>query len=162
MAQDRDRVVDHYLLRQLNRGRTKEATFSYLPALFLVEAVLPALQPQEHSRSKPGIDRQAGAPQFEAIEHLQPGVPVHDRRILVQEGHRVIPVAIDLPPEEPFQRVQYCCLPFEQKSSDVLSTAQADTKGVRRPTDAGEHPLTDPYTQRGVHRNQFASPGTVD
>ncbi len=40
MAQDRDRVVDHYLLRQLNRCR-RYNTYDHL-SCFTVEAVLPS------------------------------------------------------------------------------------------------------------------------
>ena len=162
MAQDRDRVVDHHLLRQLDRGRTEKATFSHLPSLFLVEAVLPVLQPQEHSRSEPGVDRQAGVPPFEAVVYLKPGVPVHDRRVLVQEGHRVIPIPGGSPAEDSCQCVQHRFSPFEPKLHTISPAPHVDTNNVRKATDAGEGPLTDPYIQRGVHRNRFASPVRVD
>ena len=112
MAQDRGGVVDHHLLRQRERGRTETATFSHFPALFLIEAVLPILQPQEHSRSEPRIDRQAGVSPLEAVVHLKPGVPVHDRGILVQEGHRVTSTPGGPPSEDSPQCIQHCILPL--------------------------------------------------
>ena len=162
MAQDRDRVVDHYLLRQLNRRRRNNAPLYHLSTLFLVEAVLPILQPQEQSRSKPGVDRQAGGPSFEAVVYLQSGVPIHDRRILVQEGHRVVPFPGCTPLKEPSQRVQHHLPPFEPKLCIFSLSPHLDTNEVRTATDAGEDPLMDPYIRREAHRNLFASPGTVD
>ena len=112
MTQDRHRVVNHYLLRQLNRGRTKKATSSYLPAFFLVEAVLPVLQPQHRTLIKRIVNRKARTPPSETVTHLNPSVLVHDRRILVQEGHRIFlfPGCPSL--KEPSKRVQHCLPPL--------------------------------------------------
>ena len=65
--------------------------------------------------------------------HLNPSVPVHDRRILVQEGHRVIlfPGCTSL--KEPPQRVQHCLPPLGQKLQ-IFSSA---TPHLRSDTYAG-------------------------
>ena len=162
MPQDRDRVVNHHLLRQLDRRRGDNATLYDLSALFLIEAVLPILQPQEHSRSEPRIDRQAGVSPLEAVVHLKPGVPVHDRRVLVQEGHRVIPIPGGPPTEDFPQCIQHRLAPFEQKLHTFSTAPHVDMNDIRKATDAGEGPLMDPYIRQVAHQNRFASPGRVD
>ena len=119
MTQDRHRVVNHYLLCQLNRGRTKKATSSYLPAFFLVKAVLPVLQPQHRTLIKRIVNRKARTPPSETVTHLNPSVLVHDRRVLVQKGHRVIPFPGCTSLKEPSQCVHHYRLPFEQTLPDV-------------------------------------------
>lgn len=50
----------------------------------------------------------------------------------------------------------------QQRRAGQARRDPTDANDVRKPTDAGEHPLMDPYIRRVAHRNLFASHGTVD
>lgn len=94
--------------------------------------------------------------------YLDPSVPLHDRRILVQEGHRVTSTPEGPPTEDSPQCIQHRLAPFEQKLHIFSPAPHVDMNDVRKATDAGEAPLMDPYIRQVAHQNRFASPGRVD
>ena len=101
MPQDRDRLVNHHLLRQLDRRRGDNATLYDLSTLFLIEAVLPILQPQEHSRAEHRIDRQAGVSPLEAVVHITSS-PVCRFMTAAYSSRKAI--GAFLSPEAPYRR----------------------------------------------------------